>query len=49
MKFVARNGGLVVHYSEREEADPELLRTDSINFNAIGINMWTLGLKDGIE
>lgn len=48
-RFVARNGGLVVRHKELEEADPELLRSDGVHLNAIGLDLWTLGLQEGIE
>lgn len=47
--FFARNGGLVIRHRDLEELDPALLRDDGIHLNPIGIDMWTIGIKDGIE
>lgn len=48
-KFVASNRGLVVLNRELEEADPALLRPDEVHLNAISLDLWMLGLKEGIE
>lgn len=48
-RFVARNGGIVVRHRDLEELDVSLLRPDGVHLNAIGLDIWTLGLKEGIE
>lgn len=48
-QFIARNGGLVIRHRELEEVDPALMHTDGVHLNPIGIDMWTMGIKDGIE
>lgn len=48
-RFIARNGGLVVRHQDLEIADPALIGTDGVHLNPIGVDLWTLGIKDGIE
>lgn len=47
--FVARNGGLVVRHKELEVLDDALLRPDVMYLNAIGLDIWTLDLKEETE
>lgn len=48
-RFIARNGGLVIRHRELEEADQALITTDGVHLNEIGLDIWTLGIRDGIE
>lgn len=48
-RFVARIGGLVIRHRELELPDPELIKDDKTHLNPIGTDIWTLGIKDGIE
>lgn len=48
-RFIAKNGGLVVRHQDLEVADPALFIPDGVHLNPIGLDLWTLGLKDGIE
>lgn len=48
-KFFVRNGGLAIRHRELEQ-DPWLyLRGDGVHLNAVGIDLWFLGLQDGIQ
>lgn len=48
-RFIARNGGIVVRHKDLEELDDALLRPDGVHLNAIGLDIWTLGLREGLE
>ena len=48
-KFVVRNGGLVVRHMELEEETWRYLRGDGVHLSPVGIDMWVLGLQDGIQ
>lgn len=48
-RFVKRNGGIVVRHRDLEGASSDFLRDDGVYLNAIGINMWCLGLQEGLE
>lgn len=48
-RFVAANGGVVVRHRDLEVPDPALLRGDGVHLNDIGLDLWILGIQDGIE
>lgn len=48
-RFVCRNGGLVVRHLELEVDTWRYLRDDGVHLNAVGIDLWALGLQDGIQ
>lgn len=48
-RFVARNGGIVVRHKDLEVVDDSLLLTDGAHLNPIGLDIWMLGLQEGIE
>lgn len=48
-RFIARNGGIVVRHKELEVVDDKLLSTDGAHLNPIGMDIWMLGLQEGIE
>ncbi|KAM3920332.1 uncharacterized protein RB166_014730 [Leptodactylus fuscus] len=48
-RFVLRNGGLVVRHRELEVPSVEHLRRDGVHLNAIGTDIWMLGLRGGVE
>ncbi|XP_040267777.1 uncharacterized protein LOC120982000 [Bufo bufo] len=48
-RFVRRQGGFVVRHRELEVASPQFLRSDGVHLNEIGIDLWALGLQDGLE
>lgn len=48
-KFVAHNGGLVVRHCELEGEYGLYLRGDGVHLSAVGIDMWVLGLQDGLQ
>ena len=48
-RFMARNGGLVVRHMELEEETWGYLRGDGVHLTSVGIDMWFLGLQDGIQ
>lgn len=48
-KFFVRNGGLAVRHRELEEETWRFLRSDGVHLNAIGIDLWQLGLQDGVQ
>lgn len=39
----------MVRHRELEKVDVDLLRADGVHLNAIGLDIWTLNLKEGIE
>ncbi|XP_040183677.1 uncharacterized protein LOC120916805 [Rana temporaria] len=48
-RFVVRNGGLVVRHRELEEETWRFLRSDGVHLNPIGIDLWALGLEEGVR
>lgn len=48
-KFVVKNGGLAIRHLELEVDTWRYLRGDGVHLNAVGIEMWALGLQDGIQ
>ncbi|KAM4031870.1 uncharacterized protein ACNLHF_019241 [Anomaloglossus baeobatrachus] len=48
-RFVARNGGLVVRHRELEESTEQYLRGDGVHLTDVGLDLWMLGLRDGLE
>lgn len=45
---MARNGGVVVRHKDFE-VTVVLLCPDGVHLNAIGLDLWTLGIKEGME
>ncbi|XP_044124486.1 uncharacterized protein LOC122919488 [Bufo gargarizans] len=48
-RFVRRQGGLVVRHQELEAASAQFLRADGVHLNELGIDMWALGIQEGLE
>ncbi|XP_068102961.1 pneumococcal serine-rich repeat protein-like [Hyperolius riggenbachi] len=48
-KYVIRNGGLAIRHRELEEDILLFLRRDGVHLNAIGTDLWALGIEEGIE
>lgn len=48
-KFVVNNGGLAVRHLELEFETWRYLRADGVHLNEVGIDLWALGLQDGIQ
>lgn len=45
----AEVGGLVVRHKELEKVDEDFIQNDGVHPNEIGLDLWTLGIKEGIE
>lgn len=48
-RFIARNGGVVVRHRDLEVVDDSLLWTDGEHLNFIGLDIWMLGIQEGVE
>ena len=48
-RFFVRNGGLVVRHRELEVDTWRYLRRDGGHLNEVGIDLWALGLQEGIQ
>ncbi|XP_072006222.1 uncharacterized protein [Engystomops pustulosus] len=48
-KFITRQGGIVVRHDDLENTDPQFRRADGVHLNDMGIDLWALGIRDGIE
>ncbi|KAM3937028.1 transcription factor COE1-A-like [Leptodactylus fuscus] len=48
-RFVVCNGGVAVRHRELEVPSIVHLRRDGVHLNAIGSDIWMLGLRDGVE
>lgn len=48
-RFIARNGGVVVRHRDLEVDTWHYLRSDGVHLNAVGMDLWSLGLQDGIQ
>ncbi|KAM4045382.1 uncharacterized protein ACNLHF_009210 [Anomaloglossus baeobatrachus] len=48
-KFVSRNGGVCIRHVELERTEEEFWLADGVHLNAVGIDLWALGLQGGIE
>lgn len=48
-KFISRNGGIVIRHWELEVDTWMYLRGDGVHLNPVGIDLWALGLEDGIR
>ncbi|XP_077314597.1 uncharacterized protein LOC143996435 isoform X2 [Lithobates pipiens] len=48
-KFFVRNGGLAVRHRDLEEETWRFLRSDGVHLNAIGLDIWQLGVQDGVQ
>ena len=48
-KFVIRNGGLVVRHPELEVDTWRYQLRDGVHLTDVGIDMWVLGLQEGIQ
>lgn len=49
IRFVVHNGELVVGHRELELVSWKYLSGDGVHLNAIGIDMWCLGLPNGVR
>lgn len=48
-RFVRRNGGVVVRHRDFEDYPDEFLWGDGSHLNAIGIDLWSSKLQEGIK
>lgn len=48
-KFMVRKGGLAIRHLELEFETWRYLKKDGVHLNEVGIDMWALGLQDGIQ
>lgn len=48
-RFIARNGGIAVRHKDLEIVDDSLLWSDGEHLNFIGLDIWMLGIQEGIE
>ena len=48
-KFIVKRGGLAVRYFELEQDTWRYLRRDGVHLTDVGIDMWVLGLQDGVQ
>ncbi|XP_040184663.1 uncharacterized protein LOC120917438 [Rana temporaria] len=48
-KFFVRNGGLAIRHGDMEKEPQLFLREDGVHLNSVGIDLWCLGLQEGIE
>lgn len=48
-RFVKKNGGVAVRHRDLEGASGEFLDGDGVHLTPIGIDMWFLGLQEGLE
>lgn len=48
-RFIVRNGGIVVRHRELKVETYWYLRGDGVHLNAVGIDLWCLGLEDGVQ
>ncbi|CAJ0940127.1 unnamed protein product [Ranitomeya imitator] len=48
-KFVVKNGGLFVRHLELEQGGVDFLLGDGVHLNAVGTDLWSLDLQNGIE
>ncbi|KAM3924805.1 uncharacterized protein RB166_008161 [Leptodactylus fuscus] len=48
-RFMARNGAIVVRHTDLESGEGAFWRSDGIHLNAVGIDVWNVGLQTGIE
>lgn len=48
-RFMARNGAIVVRHKDLEAGMGDFWSTDGVHLNAIGTDLWNVGLQEGIE
>lgn len=48
-RLMVKNGGLAVRHLEMKQDSWQYLRGDRVHLNAVGIDMWCLGLQDGVQ
>ncbi|XP_068092115.1 uncharacterized protein [Hyperolius riggenbachi] len=48
-RFFIRNGGLAIRHFELEEEIELFLKRDGVHLNDIGMDLWALGIEDGIQ
>lgn len=48
-RFIARNGGVVVRHRDLEVVDGSLLWPDGEHLNHIGLDIWMLGIQEGVK
>lgn len=47
-RFVARLGGIVIRHRELEDQSVRYWRDDGVHLNAVGIDIWSLDLQEGV-
>ncbi|XP_040184088.1 uncharacterized protein LOC120917110 [Rana temporaria] len=48
-RFFVHNGGLAIRHGDMEKEHRLFLREDGVHLNSVGIDLWCLGLQEGIE
>lgn len=48
-RFVRQNGGIVIRHRELETNVGLYLRRDGVHLSDVGIDLWSLGLQEGIQ
>ncbi|XP_044155431.1 uncharacterized protein LOC122942002 [Bufo gargarizans] len=48
-RFMAKSGGVVVRHEVLEKGVGEFWRADGVHLNAVGTDLWALGLQSGVE
>ncbi|XP_040296291.1 uncharacterized protein LOC121008068 [Bufo bufo] len=48
-RFMARNGGVVVRHEVLEKGEGAFWRADGVHLNAVGTDLWALGIQSGVE
>lgn len=48
-RFFVRNGGLVIRHLDLESETWRFLRGDGVYLNAVGTDLWFLGLEDRVQ
>ncbi|XP_040184087.1 uncharacterized protein LOC120917109 [Rana temporaria] len=48
-KMFVSNGGLAIRHGDMEKQPQLFLREDGVHLNSVGIDLWCLGLQEGIE
>ncbi|XP_077318300.1 uncharacterized protein LOC143940612 isoform X2 [Lithobates pipiens] len=48
-KFFVRNGGLTIRHRDLEKEPQLFLKEDGVHLNTVGIDIWSLGLQEGIQ
>ncbi|XP_044128319.1 uncharacterized protein LOC122936402 isoform X4 [Bufo gargarizans] len=48
-RFMARNGAVAVRHEELEKGVGAFWRADGVHLNAVGTDLWSLGIQNGVE